>query len=242
MKNFTFTEKDLQNMKKADLISLIQSQGQEVLQALQEAQEAQKKADLQALQAQAQVEQAQAVMQEVTGLSPERIAYEDRKFAESITCTAVIPEIFSQDTVEYRQTRQDFLIALGRKYLQEVLQNEGRQAGKQAGRKARKADRPAGTTGTGRKAVNKAENDVYRYICNRVATADLQETDKYTTLKKEGKTVARLYIMRDNKVKALVKEEVAKKAGLAYTLMKFNLPASVILHNVQTVDALLKAF
>lgn len=242
MKNFTFTEKELANMKKADLIALIQSQGNDILQALQDAQEAQKKADLQALQAQAQAEQAQAVMQEVTGLSPERIAYEDRKFAEAITCTYQFPAYFVQDTVEYRQTRQDFLIALGRKYLQEVLQNEGRQAGKPAGRKARKADRPAGTTGTGRKAVNKAENDVYRYICNRVAIADLQETEKYSTLKKAGKTVARLYVMRDNKVKALVKEEVAKKAGLPYTLMKFNLPASCILQKVQDVDALLKAF
>lgn len=237
-----FTEKDLQNMKKADLISLIQSQGQEVLQALQEAQEAQKKADLQALQAQAQAEQAQAVMQEVTGLSPERIAYEDRKFAESITCTAVIPEIFSQDTVLNRTKHDAFLKELGRRYIQEVLQADSKKAGKPAGRQARKAGKAAGRKEGAGKPADKSTNDVYRYIVSQVATADLQETDRYSTIKKEGKTVARLYIMRDNKVKALVKEETAKKAGLAYTLMKFNLPASVILHNVQTVDALLKAF
>ena len=48
--------------------------------------------------------------------------------------------------------------------------------------------------------------------------------------------------MKDNKLKFLVKEDVAKKAGLAYTTMKFNLPASVVVSKAQEVDAVLNAF
>lgn len=230
-----YTEKDLQNMKKADLIALLQAQGQEVLQAMQDAQDAQKKADLQA-------QKAQKTLQDITGLSAERLQYEENKYNDAVKCFYQFPAYFAQDTVQYRQTRQDFLIELGRKYLQEVLQNEDRPAGKQAGRKARKAS--AGKT-AGRQAgktADKSENKTYSYICSKIAQEDLQEAEKYTTLKKAGKTVARLYVMRDNKVKALVKEDTAKKAGLAYTLMKFNLPASIILQNTEDVNKLVNAF
>lgn len=225
-----YTEKDLQNMKKADLIALLQAQGQEVLQAMQDA-----------MQAQDEKAQAQKDLQEITGLSTGRLQYEENKYNDSVTCFYNFPAVFAQDTVQYRAEHALYLQALGRKYIQEVLQNENRQAGKQAGRKARKAgtNKPAGT---GRKAVDKTTNDVYRYIVSQVTTTDLQEADMYTTLKKEGKTVARIYVMRDNKVKALVKEDVAKKAGLAYTLMKFNLPASCILQNTEDADRLIKAF
>lgn len=227
----TYTEKDLANMKKADLIALIQSQGNDILQAVQKAQEVQ-----------AQADKAQETLQEITGLSADRLSYEEKKYNESVTCLYNFPAYFTQDTVQFRQTRQDFLIALGRKYIQEVLQNAGTQTCRQAGRKARKASAGKTASRQAGKTVDKSENKTYSYICTQVTQEDLQETDKYTTLKKAGKTVARLYVMRDNKVKALVKEDTAKKAGLAYTLMKFNLPASVILQNSEDVDKLVRAF
>lgn len=241
MKNFT--EKELANMKKADLIALLQAQGQEVLQALQDAQEAQKKADLQKLQAQAQAEQAQEALQEITGFSADRLQYEDRKFSEAITCTYQFPAYFTQDIVEYRAQHDAFLKDLGRKYIQEVLQNEGRQAGRAAGRKTKPAGRKATGTGTntGRQAQKKEDNNLYKYLCTKVE--GLQETDKYSTVKKDGKTVARVYVMRDNKLKFLVKEDTAKKAtGLAFTTMKFNLPCAIIAQTEQDVDTLVNAF
>lgn len=227
----TYTEKELANMKKADLIALLQSQGQEVLQAMQDA-----------MQAQDARAQAQRDLQEITGYSAGRLQYEEGKYNDSVKCFYQFPEYFTQDTVQARQSRQGFLIALGRKYIQEVLQAQDRPAGKQAGRKARKAGTGKTAGRQAGKTVDKSENKTYSYICTQVAQEDLQETDKYTTLKKAGKTVARLYVMRDNKVKALVKEEVAKKAGLPFTTMKFNLPASCILQNTDDVDKLIKAF
>lgn len=228
----TYTEKDLANMKKADLIALIQSQGNDILQAVQKAKEVQ-----------AQADKAQETLQEITGLSADRLSYEEKKYNESVTCLYNFPAYFTQDTVQFRQTRQDFLIELGRKYLQEVLQNEGRQAGKDTGRKTRPAGRKTAGTGNaaGRQAQKKEDNELYKYLCNKVS--DLQETDKYSTVKKDGKTVARVYVMRDNKLKFLVKEDTAKKAtGLAFTTMKFNLPCAIIAQTEQDVDKLVKAF
>lgn len=222
----TYTEKELANMKKADLIALLQSQGQEVLQAMQDAM------------------QAQRDLQEITGYSAGCLQYEEGKYNDSVKCFYQFPEYFTQDTVQARQSRQDFLIALGRKYIQEVLQNAGTQTCRQAGRKARKASagKTAGTgTNAGRQAQKKEDNNLYKYLCTKVD--DLQETDKYSTVKKDGKTVARVYVMRDNKLKFLVKEDTAKKAtGLAFTTMKFNLPCAIIAQTEQDVDKLVKAF
>ena len=232
----TYTEKELANMKKADLIALLQSQGQEVLQAMQDAQDAQKKADLQA-------QKAQKTLQDITGFSAERLQYEENKYNEAVKCFYQFPAVFAQDTVEYRAQHDAFLQELGRKYIQEVLQNEGRQAGKTAGRKTKPAGRKAAGTGNtaGRKAQKKEDNNLYKYLCTKVD--DLQETDKYSTIKKDGKTVARVYVMRDNKLKFLVKEDTAKKAtGLAFTTMKFNLPCAIIAQTEQDVDKLVNAF
>ena len=217
------TTTNFKNMTKAELIALVQAQAQEVTQA-QEAQA-----------------QAQKKVQEVTGLSADRLAYEEKKYAEETTCTFLFPDIFTQDTVQYRAQRIEYLAQLGRKYIQEVVQAQGKvSAGKQAGkRRNTSAGRKAGTSAG--KAQDKSANDVYRYLCN-TCLYEVQEAEKYSTIKKDGKTVARVYVMRDNKLKFLVKEDTAKKAGFAYTLMKFNLPASVILQNSEDVDKIVKAF
>lgn len=224
-------KKDFTKLTKAELIALLQENAQAVIDLQAEKKQAEEKA-----------EQAEKKAQELTGLSADRIAYEEKKFAESITCTYDFPELFTQDTVTYRTEHAKYLQELGRKYIQEVLQNENRPAGRQS-KKAGRQGRPAGRQTEGRQTgtANKDSNDVYRYI-KATCKYEIIETEKYTTVKKEGKTVARLYIMKDNKVKFLIKEETAKKAGLAYTLMKFNLPASVIAGRPEQVDAIVKAF
>lgn len=225
-------KKDLTKLTKAELIALLQENAQTVIDLQAEKKQAEEKA-----------EQAEKKAQELTGMSADRIAYEEKKFKDSITCMYNIPAVFTQDTVTYRAEHANYLQELGKKYIQEVLQNENRPAGKKAGKKA---GRPAGRQTEGRaqtNTANKDSNDVYRYIKATLPDRfDIVETEKYTTVKKEGKTVARLYVMTNNKVKFLIKEEVAKKAGLAYTLMKFNLPASVIAGRAEQVDSIVKAF
>lgn len=223
--------KDFAKLTKAELIALLQENAQTVIDLQAEKKQAEEKA-----------KQAEKKAEELTGLDSKRIAYEEKKFVESITCDYVFPELFTQDTVQYRTEHAKYLQELGRKYIQEVLQNENRPAGRQS-KKAGRAGRPAGKT-EGRaqtNTVNKDSNDIYRYI-KATCKYEIVETDKYSTVKKEGKTVARIYVMKDNKVKFLIKEETAKKAGLAYTLMKFNLPASVIAGRPEQVDAIVKAF
>lgn len=222
-------------LTKKELIALIQAQAQEVSKAQTEKAQAEKKA-----------QEAQKRQEELTGLDSARLAYEEKKFNDSITCNYTFPAMFTQDTVDYRAMHTAYLVELGRKYIQEVLQAGAgmkTQAGKKAGRKAgagRKAS--AGTqAGAGSKAQDRTTNDCYRYLCN-TCKDEILESDKYLTIKKEGKTVARVYVMRDNKLKFLVKEEVAKKAGITYSLMKFNLPASVIVSKAQEVDAVVNAF
>lgn len=218
-------KKDFTKLTKAELIALLQEQAQEVVDLQAEKKQAEEKA-----------ERAQKRQEELTGLDSERLAYEEKKFAESITCMYDFPAVFTQDTVQYRIEHAQYLQELGRKYIQEVLQNENRPAGRQSKKAGRQAEGRA-QTGT----ANKDSNDVYRYI-KATCKYEIIETEKYSTVKKEGKTVARLYIMKDNKVKFLIKEETAKKAGLAYTLMKFNLPAAVIAGRPEQVDAIVKAF
>lgn len=225
--------KDFAKLTKAELIALLQENAQTVIDLQAEKKQAEEKA-----------EQAEKKAQELTGLDSKRIAYEEKKFAESIACDYVFPELFTQDTVQYRTEHAQYLQNLGKKYIQEVLQNENRQAGRPAGRQNRKTGRPAGRQTEGRAqtgTANKDSNDVYRYI-KATCKYEIIETEKYSTVKKEGKTVARLYVMKDNKVKFLIKEETAKKAGLAYTLMKFNLPASVIAGRAEQVDVIVNAF
>ena len=225
--------KDYTKLTKAELIALLQENAQAVVDLQAEKKQAEEKA-----------EQAEKKAQELTGLSADRIAYEEKKFAEGITCTYEFPTVFTQDTVTYRTEHAKYLQELGQRYIREVLQNENRPAGRQS-KKAGRAGRPAGRQTEGRQtvAMNKDSNDVYRYIKATLPEQfDIVETDKYSTVKKDNKTVARLYIMRDNKVKFLIKEETAKKAGIAYTLMKFNLPASVIAGRPEQVDAIVKAF
>ena len=224
-------KKDFTKLTKAELIALLQENAQAVVDLQAEKKQAEEKA-----------KQAEKKAEELTGLDSKRIAYEEKKFAESITCMYDFPELFTQDTVTYRTEHAKYLQELGQRYIREVLQNENRQTGRPAGRQGRKTGRPAGKT-EGRQAgtANKDSNDVYRYI-KATCKYDITETEKYSTVKKEGKTVARLYVMKDNKVKFLIKEETAKKAGLAYTLMKFNLPASVIAGRPEQVDAIVKAF
>lgn len=224
-------KKDFTKLTKAELIALLQEQAQEVVDLQAEKKQAEEKA-----------ERAQKRQEELTGLDSERLAYEEKKFAESITCMYNFPELFTQDTVTYRTEHAKYLQELGRKYIQEVLQNENRQTGRQS-KKAGRQNRPAGRQTEGRQAgtANKEDNALYKYI-KATCKYEIIETEKYTTVKKEGKTVARLYVMKDNKVKFLIKEETAKKAGLAYTLMKFNLPASVVVDRTEQVDIIVKAF
>jgi len=221
-------------MTKAELIALIQAQAQEVTQA-----------QAQAEKAQAEKAQAEKQAQELTGYDSACLAYEEKKFDSSIACDYVFPVMFTQDTVQYRAMHNAYLIELGRRYIQEVVQAQaGTQAsaGKKAGRKTgagRKAS--AGTQAGAGKAQDKAQNDSYRYLCN-TCKYELLESDKYLTVKKEGKTCARVYVMRDNKLKFLVKEDTAKKAGLAFTTMKFNLPCAIVVSKAQEVNAVLNAF
>lgn len=222
---------NFKNMTKAELIALIQAQAQEVTQA-----------QAQAEKAQAEKAQAEKQAQELTGFDSARLAYEDKKFNDSITCNYVFPEYFTQDTVDYRAMHTAYLIELGRRYIQEVVQA---QAGTQAsaGKKARKAGRKAsaGTQASAGKAQDRTQNDCYRYLCN-TCKYEIFESDKYLTIKKTGKTVARVYVMNNNKLKFLIKEDVAKKAGLAYTTMKFNLPCAIVTSKAQEVDAVVNAF
>lgn len=227
-------KKDLTKLTKSELIALLQENAQTVIDLQAEKKQAEEKA-----------EQAEKKAQELTGMSADRIAYEEKKFTESITCMYDFPAVFTQDTVTYRTEHAKYLQELGRKYIQEVLQNENRQAGRQS-RKAGRAGRPAGRQTEGRQTgtANKDDNSLYRYIkVSCIACKyEIIESEKYSTVKKEGKTVARLYVMKDNKVKFLIKEETAKKAGIAYTLMKFNLPASVIASKAEQVNAIVNAF
>ena len=221
-------------LTKKELIELLTKQAQEVVQA-----------QAQAEKAQAEKAQAEKQAQELTGFDSARLAYEEKKFNDSIACNYVFPEYFTQDTVTYRAMHNAYLIELGRRYIQEVIQAQaGTQAGagKKAGRKAgagRKAS--AGTQASAGKAQDKTQNDCYRYLCN-TCKYELLELDRYLTIKKENKTVARVYVMKDNKLKFLIKEDVAKKAGLDFTTMKFNLPCAVVVSKAQEVDAVLNAF
>lgn len=222
--------KNYDKLTKAQLIELITKQAQEVTQAQEEK-----------AQAQAQAQEAQKMQEELTGLDSARLKYESEKFDASIKCNYQFPAYFTQDTVDYRAQHTAYLIELGKRYIQEVIQ-AGTQAGagKKAGRKAGKKA-SAGTQAGAGKAQDRTTNESYSYLCAK-CRYEILESDKYITIKKEGKTVARVYIMRDNKLKFLVKEDTAKKAGITYSLMKFNLPASVIVSKAQEVDAVLNAF
>lgn len=219
-------------LTKKELIELLTKQAQEVTQAQEEKAQAEKRA-----------QEAQKRQEELTGFDSARLAYEEKKFNSAITCMYKFPAYFTQDTVDYRAMHTAYLLELGRKYIQEVIQ-AGTQAsaGKKAGRKAgagRKAS--AGTQAGAGKAQDRTTNESYRYLCN-TCKHEIFESDKYLTIKKTGKTVARVYVMNNNKLKFLIKEDVAKRAGLAYTTMKFNLPCAIVTSKAQEVDVVLNAF
>lgn len=219
-------------LTKKELIELLTKQAQEVMQAQEEKAQAEKKA-----------QEVQKMQEELTGLDSARLKYESDKFDASIKCNYEFPVMFTQDTVDYRAMHTAYLIELGRKYIQEVIQAQGTQAsaGRKAGRKASAGRKAGAGTQAGRQAQDKTQNESYSYLCAK-CRYELIESDRYLTIKKENKTVARVYVMKDNKLKFLIKEDVAKKAGLDFTTMKFNLPCAVVVSKAQEVDAVLNAF
>ena len=166
----------------------------------------------------------------VEGFTPERLNYESNKFdaclkaetSEDLFSFYFLSDLNTHDTVQLRKAKIDFLIEQGRKALRSHVQVS-------ATNKA--VNKP-------KKAVKEKKTALSEDFLNSLKVKGIDLSARYTSLKnKAGKTSARVYVQASN-VKFLVKEETAKKAGFEYTLIKFNLPASIIIETVEQFNKL----